>query len=295
MVKCGWSRFIIYMALYGGLLLGILWGEEQARAGEPPIIPYVEEQREPVQIDVPPPAVSETGKKETGKAHSWYYKPNKEHLPFGTNPEFLQLLEKYGGLWQGSPARKQLYLTFDEGYENGYTLQILAVLKEEKVPAAFFITGPYLSKNPYLVQQMLAEGHIVGNHTGNHYSMPRLTEEQIAREITGLAQSYLQLTGQNMAPFLRPPMGEFSEESLWYTAKLGYYSVFWSLAYRDWETGNQRGTEYAYNQVMNQHHPGAVLLLHAVSKDNAAALQKIVQGLRELGYEFKPITDLVRK
>jgi len=135
----------------------------------------------------------------------------------------------------------------------------------------------------------------VGNHTSNHYSIAQLEPGKINEEITGLASSFQELTGQVMAPYLRPPMGEFSETSLWVTARLGYYSVFWSLAYRDWETDNQRGKEYAYQQVMTHYHPGAVLLLHAVSKDNAAALKDLLQDLRKLGYEFRPLTDLTTK
>lgn len=284
-------RFIAYIAIYFAVLLGIMWWEEQARASEL-LLPPAKLENELVNIKsevAPLPAKPDN--KTVNKVLGWYYSPNKEHSPVQTGLLYRNLMEQYRGIWLGSPSSNWLYLTFDEGYENGYTPKILDVLKEENVPAAFFITGYYLQKNPELVQRMLAEGHLVGNHTSNHYSMPELNEAKLTAEIKSLADSYQRLTGQKIAPFLRPPMGEFSEASLWVTCSLGYSSVFWSFAYRDWETDNQRGKEYAYQQVMANHHPGAVILLHAVSKDNTEALADIIRGLKGLGYEFHPLTD----
>ena len=291
MVYPRWLRFISYIFIYSAVLLGIMWWEEQARASElvPPQTAMETEVVNLMSEAVSPPAKPDG--KTVNKSFGWYYSPNKEHSPVQTSLLYRNLMEQYRGIWLGSSSRKWLYLTFDEGYENGYTPKILDVLKEENVPAAFFITGYYLQENPELVQRMLAEGHLVGNHTSNHYSMPELDQAKLIKEITSLADSYQGLTGQKIAPFLRPPMGEFSEASLWVTCSLGYSSVFWSFAYRDWETDNQRGKEYAYQQVMANHHPGAVILLHAVSKDNTEALAEIIRELKGLGYEFHPLTD----
>jgi len=284
-------RFISYIAIYFTVLVGIMWWEEQARASEL-LLPPVIQENELVNIksEIAPLPVK-PDHKAVNKVLGWYYSPNKEHNQVQTSLLYRTLMEQYRGIWLGSTSSNWLYLTFDEGYENGYTPKILDVLKEENVPAAFFITGYYLQENPELVQRMLAEGHIVGNHTSNHYSMPKLNEAKLMEEIKSLADSYRRLTGRKIAPFLRPPMGEFSEASLWVTCSLGYSSVFWSFAYRDWETDNQRGKEYAYQQVMANHHPGAVILLHAVSKDNTEALADIIRGLKGLGYEFHPLTD----
>ena len=218
----------------------------------------------------------------------WGLKKNK-NAPPDVPAATVELLNKYGAIYK-SDEPKTLYLTFDEGYENGYTAKILDVLKENKVPAAFFVTGPYVKKEADLVKRMTDEGHIVGNHTVNHPSIPEISEEEIKKELTDLSKSYYDLCGKEMK-FFRPPMGEFSEKTLDITSKMGYTNVFWSFAYKDWETNNQKGTGYAYNQIMDGVHDGAILLLHAVSKDNAEILDKVIKELKAQGYEFKSLED----
>lgn len=202
-----------------------------------------------------------------------------------------EMLKKYGGYYLGNTSEKVMYLTFDEGYENGYTSKILDVLKKTNTPAAFFVTGPYIKNEPELIKRMVEEGHIVGNHTVNHPSMPDLSEEEITKELSELNNSFSKLTNQNMK-FMRPPMGEFSEKSLAVTQKNGYKSIFWSVAYADWDTDNQKGVDNAVEQVTKQFHNGAVILLHAVSEDNANALEQIINTAKEQGYTFKSLEDL---
>lgn len=214
----------------------------------------------------------------------------------GAEPEVPEsvkkTLEEFGGVCLGKNKGKVLYLTFDEGYENGYTEPILETLKKTNTPAAFFITGDYLEKEPELVKRMAEEGHIVGNHTVNHPSMPSVTNNsKLAEEITKLAGDYEALTGKSMK-YLRPPKGEYSERTLAISKDLGYTTVLWSFAYADWDTEKQRGADYAYNAVMPYLHDGAVLLLHAVSKDNADALERIIVDARAQGYEFKSLNEL---
>ena len=193
----------------------------------------------------------------------------------GARPEFtsgqVALMDKYNCIYMGSPDEKKVYLTFDEGYENGYTAEILDTLKAEGVKAAFFITGPYFDKNTDLVDRMVAEGHIVGNHTVNHPSLPSVSDEKFEAELLDLDKKFYARYGKAMK-YLRPPMGEYSERTLSLSNKLGYTNAFWSFAYRDWETDNQKGTDYAYEQVMDGIHNGIVILLHAVSVDNTRAL-----------------------
>jgi len=231
--------------------------------------------------------------KKDEKKYSWWYRGNSEHRPVEIDPVFMRLLQDYRGIYQGNTGRKALYLTFDEGYENGYTDSILDVLSEERVPAAFFITGSYLQKNTDLIRRMLEEGHLVCNHSVHHYSMPGLDLDKMKAEILDLDSAFKKVTGREMAPFFRPPMGEFSGFSLYTAAKHGYYSVFWSFAYRDWEVDKQKGKEYAFQQVTKHCHPGAVLLLHAVSRDNAEALRDIIRYLREEGYEFLSLYEII--
>ncbi|MCH5187935.1 MAG: polysaccharide deacetylase family protein [Oscillospiraceae bacterium] len=199
-------------------------------------------------------------------------------------------MEKYGCYYMGSEAEKTLYLTFDEGYENGHTAQILDVLKEKQVPAAFFVTGPYLKTEGELVKRMLDEGHIVGNHSINHPSLPELSDEGIEAELYGLDLMLYEGYGVHMK-YLRPPRGEYSSAVLEKTKNMGYTSVFWSVAYVDWKTDSQQGAAHAVDSVVPQLHSGAVILLHAVSADNAAAMGSIIDKARELGYEFKSLDE----
>ena len=208
------------------------------------------------------------------------------------DPGAPELLAKYGGAYIGDTSRKVIYLTFDEGYENGYTSKILDALKANNAKAVFFITGPYLKEHQDLVRRMVEEGHIVGNHTIHHPSLPTISDSQIEEEVLGLERAFKEKFGKPMR-FLRPPKGEYSEKTLAITYKLGYCNLFWSFAYDDWYRDKIRGADYAYNIVMRNLHNGAVLLLHAVSKDNADALDRIMKGAKERGYEIGDPIELL--
>ncbi|NLC69473.1 MAG: delta-lactam-biosynthetic de-N-acetylase [Clostridiaceae bacterium] len=224
----------------------------------------------------------------SNKLLSWGISRRPNHMIPGADPGAPELLEKYNGFYLGDTSKKEIYLTFDEGYENGYTPKILDTLKKNKVKAVFFITGPYLKQHQDLVRRMVEEGHVVGNHTVNHPSLPSLTDEQIEEEVLGLERAFREKFGKSMR-FLRPPRGEYSERTLALTSKLGYENMFWSFAYDDWYRDKIRGADYAYKIVMDNLHNGAIILLHAVSKDNADALDMIIQGARERGYSFGDI------
>jgi len=208
------------------------------------------------------------------------------------DPGAPELLKKYGSAYIGDTTKKVIYLTFDEGYENGYTPMILDVLREYGVKAVFFITGPYLKSHQELVRRMVEEGHIVGNHTIHHPSLPQLDDSSLEEEVLGLERAFKEKFDKRM-PFLRPPKGEYSERTLALTQNLGYCNLFWSFAYDDWYRDKIRGAQYAYDIVMRNLHNGAVLLLHAVSKDNAQALESIIKGAGEKGYSFGDPMDLL--
>ena len=217
---------------------------------------------------------------------SWWYKKNVDAPP-SVPQDVQQLMDQYGGIYLKNSTQKVLYLTFDEGYENGYTPKILDVLKENQVKAMFFITGPYLKNHSDLVERMIKEGHEIANHTINHPSMPEITDDnKLEEEIIGLERSFYEQFGKKMK-YIRPPKGEYSERTLAMSKELGYKTVFWSFAYLDWDVKNQKGADHAFEQVMNGIHNGAVILLHAVSKDNAEALDRIIMASKEKGYEFK--------
>lgn len=221
---------------------------------------------------------------------SWYFNPNDEHKKPTASDKVD--LNKYDAYYVGTTDDKVIYLTFDEGYENGYSSKILDVLKEKNVKAAFFVTKSYIEQNQDLIKRMVAEGHVVGNHSVRHLSSPTLSDEEFKKEITDTAEYFKSVTGQEMPKVFRPPMGEYSERTLALTQSLGYKTIFWSFAYRDWLTDNQPGKDVAYNTVMKRYHNGCITLLHAVSQSNTEALPQIIDSLRANGYEFKSLEEI---
>ena len=186
-----------------------------------------------------------------------------------------------------------IYLTFDAGYENGYMTGILDVLKEEKVPAAFFLVGNYIEENPDQVKRMKTEGHLVGNHTMHHPDMSAIvSKEEFKKELQQLESGYQTVTGSEMEKFYRPPQGKYSEENLKQAKELGYTTVFWSLAYVDWYENKQPSREEALNLLNRRIHPGAIVLLHSTSATNGEILQELIQGWKEQGYVFRSIMEL---
>lgn len=199
-----------------------------------------------------------------------------------------QFQNKYGSFdadFIGDTSEKKLMLTFDEGYENGYTPQILDTLREKQVKAVFFVTGDYVERNPDLIERMVQEGHTVGNHTQNHPSMPSLSPDEMAKEINTLGDQVESQFGVKMNMF-RPPKGEFSEQSLAVTQQQGYHSVFWSFAYNDWNTDKQPDPATALQTLTERLHPGAIYLLHAVSETNANILGAWIDQAVAQGYRF---------
>lgn len=225
--------------------------------------------------------------------HWGYKKSVNGQLPSIDQEGYKAIVEKYGALFLGNTREKTLYLTFDNGYENGYTAQILDVLKVKKVPATFFVTGHYVSDQPELLQRMVNEGHIIGNHSQSHPDMTRISDDKIKEELVKVEVEVANRTSQKKMTYLRPPRGIFNERTLAVTRQMGYTNVFWSLAYKDWDTKQQKGAQYAHQQVMKQLHPGAIILLHSVSKDNAEALESIIDDARKQGYEFQSLDQLM--
>lgn len=221
---------------------------------------------------------------------SWWFRRNSKNLPPGAQMDIN--IRQYDGYYIGDTDYKQIFLTFDEGYENGYTEKILDILKEKDVQAAFFVTKTYIRDNPELILRMAEEGHIVGNHSVTHADFTTLSDAEIIEELNGCAEAYKGLTGEDMPMFFRPPEGVYSVRTLEKTQEAGYKTIFWSYAYNDWDTKNQPGKDAAYNMAMNNYHNGAIMLLHAVSKSNTEALPDIIDDLREKGYTFSSLGEL---
>lgn len=218
----------------------------------------------------------------------WGIKRADNHEQPDLGSKNKQLIEEYNGIAMGNNQKKYVYLTFDEGYEAGYTPRILQVLKENDVKATFFITAHYVNTQEELVKEMISDGHIIGNHTVNHKSMPDLTDEQIKSEVMDLHTAIYQKFGYEMK-YIRPPKGEFSQRTISITNGLGYTTVMWSFAYDDWDENKQGREEYAKSKILDNVHPGAVILLHGNSKDNTNVLDECIKEIKNMGYEFKSL------
>lgn len=223
----------------------------------------------------------------------WGIKRSNNHTQPDLGKRNKELIEKYNGMAMGNTENKNIYLTFDLGYEAGYTESILNTLKENKVPATFFITAHYVNTAGELVQRMITDGHIIGNHTVNHKSMPSLTEEGLTKELMNLHTSIYEQFNYEMK-YMRPPKGEYSEKSLSITTKLGYVPVMWSFAYADWDEAKQPSNQDGINKIIQNVHNGEIMLLHATSKTNMEILDTVIKQIKEMGYEFKSLDEFVK-
>ena len=226
---------------------------------------------------------------------SWGLSFRQEGMPPIGNAGVDQL-RQYDAAYIGDTGEKVLYLTFDAGYENGCTAEILDILKEQEVQAAFFLVGNYIEKNADLVRRMVQEGHTVGNHTMHHYDMSRLSDKAaFQKELTDLEALYRDTVGSQMPKFYRPPQGLYSEENLAMAKELGYQTVFWSLAYVDWNNDSQPSREQALSKLLPRTHNGAVILLHSTSRTNAQILGELIEHWKAEGYRFASVEELFAK
>lgn len=214
----------------------------------------------------------------------------------GKGPEITahqkNLVDKYNALFVGNTSKKQVTLTFDMGYEKeGFTPRILDTLKKYNIKAAFFVTTNWIEKNPEITKRLISEGHVLGNHTVRHKSLPTLSNEEVKHEITGWEEVAKQVADYTIKyKYMRPPMGEYSENTLQITKNLGYRTAFWSVAIRDWLP--MGGPGEAVKGTVNQLHNGAVILLHGNSEDSVGGLEQIIISIREKGYQIVPIYDI---
>ena len=227
------------------------------------------------------------------ESYSWYFKPAIDHAIPEVIPEASGFIGNHAVIYLGSPEEKRVYLTFDAGYENGNVEKILDVLKEKNAPGAFFILPQLAKENTDLVRRMREEGHLICNHTKTHRNMSKITDfETFAAELQAAEDILLEYTGLEMDKFYRPPEGRFSEQNLEFADRLGYTTVFWSLAYVDWNNDSQPTREQAFAKLLPRTHPGAVVLLHSTSKTNAEILDELLTKWEEEGYRFATVEEL---
>ena len=202
-------------------------------------------------------------------------------------------LARYDAFYADDTDEKVMYLTFDAGYENGYTENILDVLKKHDVKAAFFLVGNYIETSPEIVKRMVEEGHLVGNHTYTHPDMSSIsTVESFEKELKQLEDKYQEVTGKRMKKYYRPPQGKYSESNLKMASDMGYKTVFWSLAYVDWYESDQPTKEEAFEKLIPRAHPGAIVLLHSTSRTNSEILDELLTRWEDMGYEFRSVEEL---
>jgi peptidoglycan-N-acetylmuramic acid deacetylase len=221
----------------------------------------------------------------------WWLKRNENHQ----TPEVSDYIDlsKYDAYYVNPKCKKKkIFLTFDCGYENGFTPKILDVLKKQKIVAAFFVTKPFIREGRELVRRMKKEGHIVGNHTVHHRSMPTLSDRDNKQEIIDCAEYCKEATGYEMDHFIRPPMGEYNEKTLKLTKSMGYKTIFWSMAYVDFDVNKQPGKQYVVEHFKKYTHNGAIPLMHNVSQSNAEALDEVITNLKKEGYQFESLKKL---
>lgn len=225
---------------------------------------------------------------------SWWFRRDMNHGPSGCDDTID--ISEYDAYYLDQNASKKnekvVYLTFDCGYENGYTEQMLDILKKEDVPACFFVTPTYIRDNVAIAKRMKEEGHQVGNHTIYHICMPDKSYEEIVQEVNGCADYMKEATGYAMDPYLRPPCGEYSARTLAITQDLGFKTIFWSMAYMDFDVNNQPGVDFVIDHFNKYHHSGAIILMHNVSSSNAGALEKVIANLKAEGYRFASLNEL---
>ena len=216
---------------------------------------------------------------------SWFVKRASDHQP-SEGAVSAKSLATYNAYYYDYKTKdKVIYLTFDCGYENGYTGRILDILKKYDVKAVFFVTKHFVKSQPELCKRMKEEGHLVGNHTMNHPSLPTKSVSQIRNEVRGLEQIFKEETGYQLDKYFRPPMGEFSDRILKVVQDMGYTTVFWSMAYYDYDPAKQPGKQYVIDHFKKYYHKGAIPLLHNISKSNTEALNEVLKFLKKQGYQ----------
>lgn len=204
-----------------------------------------------------------------------------------------EFLEKYNSYFVGNEKEKVIYLTFDCGFEAGYTEKILDTLKKHNVKSTFFVVGNYLTSSPDIVKRMVNEGHIVANHTYTHPDMSKISDEKsFKEELSKTENEYEKITNKKMQKFYRPPRGKFSENNLKMANNFGYKTIFWSLAYVDWYQDKQPTKDEAFSKLIPRIHPGSIVLLHNTSKTNSEILDELLTKWEEMGYKFKNLDEL---
>ncbi len=230
------------------------------------------------------------------REYSWFIKRNGNEQPILTEEQ--RIINKYNAFYldttkNNESLEKVIYLTYDAGYENGNIERTLDILKNENVPAAFFILDNILLKNGDLVTRMISEGHTVCNHTKNHKNLCFATKEDIEKNLSALETLFEEKTGEKMKKYFRFPEGKYSEESLKIVSELGYSTFFWSFAYEDWDNVKQMPEAKAMKKILDNTHNGAIFLFHPTSETNVKILEALICEWKRQGFRFGTLDELI--
>ena len=262
----------------------------------PTIAPeFIDQVREPVKQEVFNNISNGVYSKLDNKEYGWWFyrKDKGTHIPSGSGEHFD--LSEYQGEFLDEEAQeddKVIYLTLDCGYSSSNTSKMLDVFKKHDVQVMFFVTKRFISENHENIKRMIADGHMVGNHTVSHPNLTKLSDSQIYDEIVGCEEEFYKVTGQQMDLYFRPPEGAYSKRTMQITEDLGYKTIFWSLAYVDWDLNNQPGKQYVLDHFRDYHHNGAIPLMHNGSVSNLEAMDEVLTYLKEQGYRFGTLNEL---
>ena len=224
----------------------------------------------------------------------WFIKRRGNDWP--EFPSDAEKIEQYDAYYLDKSGEKKIYLTFDAGYENGNIEKILNVLKEEGVPATFFLLDNVIIKNTDIVKRMIDEGHTIGNHTLKHKDVTKFKNiNDFEKELNSLNDLFEEKTGEKMSEYFRPPEGKFNEQTLIWAKDLGYKTVFWSFAYADWDNGSQPDKDFALKKIFDNIHNGEIMLLHPTSSTNAEIIKSVIKELKNQGFKFEKIENICEK
>lgn len=274
--------------------------EEEKPVETPVEKPVAPVEAKPVEVAAPVKSEGEGNYTDlSNESQGWWFivpKPLNQDVKANIDTLPKELMSKYNGIWQKQTDEKVVYLTMDCGYEyKDNTTKILDTALEKNVKITFFVTGDFIKSHPNLVKRMYNEGHIIGNHSNKHKNEVKAVAsgvDVLKQDLTSLETMYKELIGTDISNFMRPPEGVYSERTLAVIKDLGYRPVFWSFAYRDWETDNQPSQKAAMDKIMGQIHPGSVLLLHTVSKTNTDILGDLIDNIRDRGYRIGELNEI---
>lgn len=227
------------------------------------------------------------------KKDNWWFRRKKEHVPSGSGEAFD--ISEYQGYYLNEQVKdgdKVIYMTIDCGYGSSNTPVMLDTFKKHNIKVMFFVTKFFIDANPEYVKRMVEEGHMVGNHSVSHADLTSLTDEEIYKEIIDCEEAFYKVTGQQMNLYFRPPEGAYSKRTMQITEDLGYKTIFWSIAYGDYDKNNQPGKDYVINHFTTYHHNGAIPLMHNDSDSNMEAMDDVLTLLEEQGYRFGTLDEL---